>query len=142
MTAYHKHALVKAIERILTLRLFGSYWKETTMAQRIGIGIDTARYGHRVAFLDENKNPAAPSLTVMESRRGYDQLQSQLEKLHAKHPQASLHVHIDAAGKYATNLEAFLHEVDLPLELTLHQAALHLAETFNLQIKRTEKRSP
>ena len=27
-------------------------------------------------------------------------------------------------------------------ELTLHQAALHLAETFNLQIKRTEKRSP
>ena len=40
------------------------------MTQRIGIGIDTARYGHRVAFLDENKNPAAPSLTVMESRSG------------------------------------------------------------------------
>ena len=91
------------------------------MAQRIGIGIDTARYGHRVAFLDENKNPAAPSLTVMESRHGYDQLQSQLETLHAKHPDASLHVHIDAAGKYAMNLEAFLHQVDLPLDVSVGQ---------------------
>ena len=91
------------------------------MTQRIGIGIDTARYGHRVAFLDENKNPAAPSLTVMESRSGYEQLQNQLEKLHDEHPQASLHVHIDAAGKYATNLETFLHQVDLPLDVSVGQ---------------------
>ena len=91
------------------------------MRQRIGIGIDTARYGHRVAFLDEKKNPAAPSLTVMESRHGYEQLQGQLEQLHAKHPDASLHVHIDAAGQYATNLETFLHQVDLPLDVSVGQ---------------------
>lgn len=91
------------------------------MTQRIGIGIDTARYGHRVAFLDEDKNPAAPSLTVMESRRGYQQLQDRLKKLHHKHPQASLHVHIDAAGTYATNLESFLHRVDLPLTVSVGQ---------------------
>lgn len=91
------------------------------MTKRIGIGIDTARYGHRVAFLDENKNPAAPSLTVMESRHGYQQLQSRLEQLHAKHPHASLHVHIDAAGKYATNLETFLHQVKLPLDVSVGQ---------------------
>ncbi len=91
------------------------------MTQRIGIGIDTARYGHRVAFLDEDKNPAAPSITVMESRSGYQQLQDRLEKLHRKHPQASLHVHIDAAGTYATNLEAFLHQVSLPLMVSVGQ---------------------
>ena len=91
------------------------------MTQRIGIGIDTARYGHRVAFLDENKNPAAPSLTVMESRNGYDQLQDRLRELHHKHPQASLHVHIDAAGKYATNLETFLHQVGVPLAISVGQ---------------------
>ncbi len=91
------------------------------MIQRIGIGIDTARYGHRVAFLDENKSPAAPSLTVLESRNGYEQLQDRLEKLHHKHPQASLHVHIDAAGKYATNLESFLHRVDVPLTVSVGQ---------------------
>lgn len=91
------------------------------MTQRIGIGIDTARYGHRVAFLDENKNPAAPPLTVMESRHGYEQLQAQLVKLHDKHPQASLHVHIDAAGKYATNLETFLHQLDLPVAVSVGQ---------------------
>ena len=52
---------------------------------------------------------------------GYEQLQNQLEKLHDKHPQASLHVHIDAAGKYATNLETFLHQVDLPLDVSVGQ---------------------
>ena len=91
------------------------------MTRRIGIGIDTARYGHRVAFLDQNKNPAAPPLTVMESRNGYQQLQGCLEKLQLKHPQASLHVHIDAAGKYATNLESFLHQLDVPLTVSIGQ---------------------
>ena len=91
------------------------------MTQRIGIGIDTARYGHRVAFLNENKSPAAPSLTVTESRDGYELLRDRLEKLHHKHPQASLHVHIDAAGKYAMNLESFLHRVDVPLTVSVGQ---------------------
>jgi transposase len=120
MTAYHKHALIKATTED-SHAAFSNSGKEATMAQRIGIGIDTARYGHRVAFLDETKNPAGPSLTVMESRDGYEQLQRRLEQLHSKHPNASLHVHIDAAGKYATNLETFLHQVDLPLDVSVGQ---------------------
>ena len=37
---------------------------------RIGVGIDTARYGHRVSFLAD-RQPAAKPLTVMENRDGY-----------------------------------------------------------------------
>ena len=38
---------------------------------RIGVGIDTARYGHRVSFLKPDRQPAAKPLTVMEDRAGY-----------------------------------------------------------------------
>jgi hypothetical protein len=37
---------------------------------RIGVGIDTARYGHRVSFLRPDRQPAAKPLTVLESRAG------------------------------------------------------------------------
>ena len=37
----------------------------------IGVGIDTARYGHRVSFLRPDRQPAAPPLTVLENRDGY-----------------------------------------------------------------------
>ena len=42
---------------------------------RIGVGIDTARYGHRVSFLRPDRKPAAKPLTVMENRAGYQALQ-------------------------------------------------------------------
>jgi len=35
---------------------------------RIGVGIDTARYGHRVSFLRPDRKPAAKPLTVMENQ--------------------------------------------------------------------------
>ena len=83
----------------------------------IGIGIDTARYGHRVTFLRDDKQPAAPAMDVLESREGYESLRHQLELLAQRHPEAKFHVRMDCAGQYAANLERFLR--GLPLELAI-----------------------
>ncbi len=91
----------------------------TTSLDRIGVGIDTARYGHRVSFLRPDRQPAAKPLTVMENRAGYQALQERLEQLHEQHPQAHFHVRIDAAGQYAANLEQFLRGLDLPMTLSI-----------------------
>jgi transposase len=80
---------------------------------RIGVGIDTARYGHRVAFLRPDLARAAPSLTVMETREGYQALEERLRNLREQHPQADIYVRIDAAGQYAVNLELFLRNLGL-----------------------------
>ena len=86
---------------------------------RIGVGIDTARYGHRVSFLRPDRQPAAKPLTVLENRAGYQALQERLQQLHQQHPQAHFHVRIDAAGQYAANLEHFLRGLDLPMTLSI-----------------------
>jgi transposase len=90
-----------------------------TALDRIGVGIDTARYGHRVAFLRPDRQPAAKSLTVLENQAGYRALQQRLDELHLKHPQAHFHIRIDAAGQYATNLELFLRDLGLPITLSI-----------------------
>lgn len=87
--------------------------------RHIGVGIDTARYGHHVTFLDPQKQRIAEPLDVAESASGYSQLRKQLEKLHRKHPQAVFHVRIDAAGQYATNLEQFVRDLPLPMSVTV-----------------------
>src|SRR5271157_1724149 len=86
---------------------------------RIGVGIDTARYGHRVAFLRPDRQPAAKPMTVLESRGDYQALQERLEQLHQQHPQARFHVRLDAAGQYAANLEHFLRGLAVPLTLSV-----------------------
>jgi transposase len=91
----------------------------TTSLDRIGVGIDTARYGHRVSFLRPDRKPAAKPLTVMENRAGYQALQERLERLQEQHPHAHFHVRIDAAGQYAVNLEHFLRGLDLPMTLSI-----------------------
>jgi transposase len=85
----------------------------------IGVGIDTARYGHRVTFLRQERQPAAKSLTVTEDRAGYDSLHERLKLLYSQHPQARFFVRIDAAGQYATNLERFLRSLDLPMTISV-----------------------
>jgi transposase len=87
--------------------------------ERIGVGIDTARYGHRVAFLRPDRQPAAKPMTVLESRAGYQALQVRLQQLHQQHPQAHFHIRIDAAGQYAANLEHFLRGLALPITLSI-----------------------
>jgi transposase len=91
----------------------------TTSLDRIGVGIDTARYGHRVSFLRPDRQPAAKPLTVLENRAGYQVLQERLEQLQEQHPQAHFHVRIDAAGQYAVNLELFLRGLDLPMTVSV-----------------------
>ena len=86
---------------------------------RIGVGIDTARYGHRVSFLRPDRQPAAKALTVLENQAGYQALRERLEQLHRQHPQAHFHVRIDAAGQYAANLERFLRGLDLPTTVSI-----------------------
>ena len=76
----------------------------------LGIGIDTARYGHHVSFLDAEKRTAHSSFHFCESLDGYQRLESVFKKLRQKHPNAHLHVRIDAAGQYAENLLSWLHQ--------------------------------
>jgi transposase len=87
--------------------------------ERIGVGIDTARYGHRVSFLRPDRQFAAKPMTVLESRAGYTALQERLEQLHQQHPQAHFNIRIDAAGQYAANLEYFLRGLPLPMTLSV-----------------------
>jgi transposase len=91
----------------------------THPAGRIGVGIDTARYGHHVTFLGDELQPIAPDLAVPESRPGYQGLERQLRRLRDEHPEAAIHVRLDAAGQYASNLERFLRSLDLPLALSV-----------------------
>ena len=91
----------------------------TSALDSIGVGIDTARYGHRVAFLRPDRRTAAPPITVLENREGYQALEDRLHKLHVQHPTAQFHVRIDAAGQYAANLEQFLRGLDLPMTISI-----------------------
>ena len=47
----------------------------------IGVGIDTARYGHVVSFLRPDRQPAASQLLVMENHASYQALRERLEQL-------------------------------------------------------------
>jgi transposase len=85
----------------------------------IGVGIDTARYGHRVSFLRPDRQLAAKALTVLENQDGYTALRERLEQLHQQHPLAHFHVRVDAAGQYAMNLERFLRSLALPMTISI-----------------------
>lgn len=85
---------------------------QATTDLRIGIGIDTGRFGHRASFLRPDRQAAAPSLAFNESREGYQQLRESIERLQRQHADCGIHVHIDAAGQYATNLETFLRTLE------------------------------
>ena len=93
--------------------------KETTPLLHLGVGIDTARYGHYVTFLREDFQPATRPMTIFENRASYQQFQESLHCLHKRHPQAHFHVHIDAAGQYAINLERFVRTLNLPMTVSV-----------------------
>jgi transposase len=79
----------------------------------IGVGIDTSRYGHYAAFLDDGLQTAAPDLEVLESAAGYARLRQRLVDLVARHGRVHFHVRLDAAGLYADNLLAWLGGLQL-----------------------------
>ena len=78
---------------------------------RIGVGIDTSRYGHYAAFLHDDLQVATAELPFAESAQGYAQLRQRLELLAQRHPQASFAIRVDVAGQYADNLLTFLHRL-------------------------------
>jgi transposase len=88
----------------------------------IGVGFDTARYGHHVSFLRADLQPATRHFTFLESRKGYRQLYQALERLAAQHEgRVHFHVRVDAAGQYATNLERFLRSLPFPMTFSVGQ---------------------
>lgn len=89
----------------------------TTAPFSIGVGFDTARYGHRVSFLRSDRQPAAKPFTFTESSKGYQELRDAFERLQKIHGPAHFHIRIDAAGQYAANLERFLRS--LPFDKTI-----------------------
>jgi transposase len=88
----------------------------TTM---IGVGLDTARYGHHATFLGEDRQRVAKPLEFLESRAGYEMLESTLGKLAEKYTDIHFHIRVDAAGQYATNLLTFLHELPWPKTISV-----------------------
>lgn len=81
--------------------------------RRVGVGIDTSRYGHYAVFLTGGQQPAAAELAFAESAAGYTQLRQRLNRLAEPGP-AVLHVRLDAAGQYADNLLHFLRGLAWP----------------------------
>ena len=81
--------------------------------RRVGVGIDTSRYGHYAVFLREDQQPAAAELAFAESAAGYAQLRRRLDRLAERGP-AVLHIRLDAAGQYADNLLHFLRGLAWP----------------------------
>ena len=69
--------------------------------RRVGVGIDTSRYGHYAAFLRDDLQPAAEELQFAESAAGYAQLRRRLERITVRHGPVQFVVRLDAAGQYA-----------------------------------------
>jgi transposase len=78
---------------------------------RIGVGIDTSRYGHYGAFLRHDLQPAAGDLQFVESAVGYAQLRTRCEQIVSKLGSVHFLVRLDVAGQYADNLLHFLHSL-------------------------------
>src|SRR5262245_432689 len=79
--------------------------------RRVGVGIDTSRYGHYACFLRDDLQPAAAELTFAESAAGYQQLRQRLEQIAQRQGTVSFLVRLDAAGQYADNLLHFLQQL-------------------------------
>jgi transposase len=87
----------------------------------VGVGFDTARYGHHVTFLREDLQPAAKPLEVLETRSGYQALEQRLAQLAHQYPDVHFRIRVDAAGQYAANLLAFLHQLSWPKTVSVGQ---------------------
>jgi hypothetical protein len=57
----------------------------------IGVGIDTARYGHHATFLRPDLQPAAKPLDFTETAQGYDQFRPRLQTIAQRHGPVHFH---------------------------------------------------
>jgi transposase len=83
--------------------------------RRVGVGLDTSRYGHYAAFLKEDLQPAAEELQFPESAAGYARFRQRLEHIGQRHGPVQFVVRLDVAGQYADNLLHFLHRLATPV---------------------------
>ena len=83
----------------------------------VGVGLDTARYGHYAVFLRDDLQPAAEELAFAVSAAGYALFRQRLEVLVQRHGPVSFAVRLDASGQYADNVLHFLHRLSM---LTRH----------------------
>ncbi len=81
---------------------------------RIGVGIDTARYGHYAAFVRPDLQPAAAELAFTENAAGYAALRARFDAIVQQHGRVHFEIRLDAAGQYADNLIHFLHGLGTP----------------------------
>jgi transposase len=84
------------------------------LSRRIGVGIDTSRYGHYAAFVRDDLQPAAAELQFAESAAGYGLLRQRLEQIAQRHGAVEFVVRLDAAGQYADNLLHYLQRLGEP----------------------------
>ena len=82
--------------------------------RRIGVGIDTSRYGHYAVFLKDDLQPAADELSFPESAAGYALFRQRLQALVQRYKAVDFAVRLDVAGPYADNLLHFLHRLAMP----------------------------
>ncbi len=87
----------------------------------IGVGLDTARYGHHATFLREDRQPATKPLEFMECQDGYDKFKNVLSKLVPKNGDVHFHIRVDAASQYSTNVSSFLHRLPWPKTISVGQ---------------------
>ena len=85
----------------------------------IGVGFDTARYGHHATFLREDRQPAAKPLEFLESRSGYQRLERVLGRLARQHTNPHFYIRVDVAGQYAANLLHFLQQLPWPKTISV-----------------------
>lgn len=89
----------------------------------IGVGFDTARYGHHVTFLDSRLNPVCAPTEFVEAKAGYDNIRSLFDNVHQRFANVHFHIRLDAAGQYAANLEAFLRQLPFAKTISVGEPA-------------------
>ena len=93
---------------------------QTDPSVTIGVGLDTARYGHHVTFLGDDLQFACEPLAFSESREGYGQLQAAIDRPAKRHHHhVHFHIRLDAAGQYSANLQSFLYRLDFPKTISI-----------------------
>jgi transposase len=93
----------------------------------LGVGIDTARYGHHLTVLDASKHEVEKPFRFREDAKGYQLVQQLLDRLVRKYGNVHFRVHVDAAGQYANNLLRWLQQLDYSMTVTVGQPARNKA---------------
>ncbi len=89
----------------------------------IGVGFDTARFGHHVTFLDAQLDLVCPPMDFVEAKAGYDSVRLVLDGIQQRFSNVHFHIRLDAAGQYAANLEAFLRQLPFAKTISVGEPA-------------------